>query len=106
MVFATEPDQATLEKTADRAFAEPGDLADYAITLINDSPLTTTFTISDPIPANASYVPGQCQRRLILRRWNGGAYWHSPIVGRENEFGFRSRLGRMDPSHCRIMLIQ
>lgn len=57
-VYAAEPDHASLGKTANRAFAEPGDTVAYTITLINDAPLTTTFTISDPVPMNASYVPG------------------------------------------------
>ena len=64
-VFATEQDQASLDKTAHRSFAEPGDTVDYSISLINDSPLTTTFTISDVIPANASYVPGSVTGGLI-----------------------------------------
>ena len=57
-VFTTESDHASLDKMVNLAFAQPGDTADYSITLINDAPLTTTFTISDPIPVNASYVPG------------------------------------------------
>lgn len=64
-VFSTEPDQASLAKKADRFFAAPGDTATYTISLINDVPLTTTFTISDPIPTNASFVPGSATGGLV-----------------------------------------
>lgn len=56
--YMVEPDQARLEKDVDRTLAFPGDTAQYTITLINDSPLTTTFVLSDTIPENASYVLG------------------------------------------------
>ena len=64
-VYVVEPDQARLDKVVDTHQAFPGDTAQYTITLINDAPLTTTFVVRDPIPENASYVPGSATGGLV-----------------------------------------
>jgi minor extracellular serine protease Vpr len=64
-MYVVEPDLANLEKVADRVVAEPGDTASYTLTLVSDSPLTTSFLIRDPIPTNATYVPGSATGGLV-----------------------------------------
>jgi uncharacterized repeat protein (TIGR01451 family) len=60
-----EPDQARLDKVVDQAQAQPGDTAHYTLTLTNDAPLTTTFLVRDPVPQNASYLPGTVTGGLL-----------------------------------------
>jgi uncharacterized repeat protein (TIGR01451 family) len=55
-VYVVEPDQARVEKAVDVSKANPGDTANYSITLVNEAPLTTTFILRDPVPENAIYV--------------------------------------------------
>ena len=64
-VSLDEPAQARLDKTVDVTQALPGDTVHYTITLINDAPLTTTFVLRDPIPENASYIPGSATGGLV-----------------------------------------
>jgi uncharacterized repeat protein (TIGR01451 family) len=64
-VYVTDAVQATLDKDANRSYVSPGDTSIYTLTLVNEAPLTTTFSITDPIPTNASYVSGSATGELI-----------------------------------------
>jgi len=64
-VYVTDPVQARLEKSVNQHYASPGDIANYHLTLVNEAPLTTTFTITDPIPNNASYVANSATGGLV-----------------------------------------
>jgi uncharacterized repeat protein (TIGR01451 family) len=57
-VYVTDPIQARFTKDVDQVYASPDDTLAYSLTLTNEFPLTTTFSITDPIPQNAGYVPG------------------------------------------------
>jgi len=57
-VYVTEPIPARLKKKADHVFADPSETVGYTLTLVNEAPVTSTFVVTDPIPENASYVPG------------------------------------------------
>lgn len=54
----TSTDESTLTKTASRTTVEPGGMISYTISLTNNFPAATEFTLSDPLPGNTNYVAG------------------------------------------------
>jgi uncharacterized repeat protein (TIGR01451 family) len=47
-----------LVKTTSADLVPPGGTLEYTITLTNDTPVTTTYSLSDSIPVNGTYIPG------------------------------------------------
>lgn len=58
-------DSAMLTKSADVESITGGATATFSISLTNNEPVTQTFTVVDPVPANSTYVPGSATGGLI-----------------------------------------
>jgi immune inhibitor A len=52
------PQVFELTKTVDKAVAVPGDTLHYVLTVKNTTPIWQTFTLTDPIPANTTFLQG------------------------------------------------
>ncbi|MEJ2749002.1 MAG: S8 family serine peptidase, partial [Anaerolineae bacterium] len=61
-------DLAALSKTAP-AFAQPGQIVTYTLTLDNLDAISHTFSLTDTLPAGLTYVPGSATARQFT--WHG-----------------------------------
>ncbi len=70
---AVAPDVASFSKSVDKSEAEAGEVLTYTIVLANDSPVSTTLMLYDPIPADTT---------CITESIEGGAF---PVSGASAE---------------------
>jgi uncharacterized repeat protein (TIGR01451 family) len=56
-----QPDLSPSYKSVSLGNVEPGERLTYSLILRNSSPFTATALVTDPIPANTTYVPGTAQ---------------------------------------------
>ncbi len=80
----------TMLKSADKAFARPGEDVAYAIAVSNGTGLTgaSTIVVTEPIPANtgfrigsATFAPGTSTLAVVLSYSDGAAWTYTPVSG-------------------------
>ncbi|HHB90148.1 MAG TPA: DUF11 domain-containing protein [Anaerolineae bacterium] len=93
---ATSTDERMIVKTVDLSGANSGDTLDYTVTIKNYATSAENFTLSDPIPAGATYVSGSAtggwtyDSGTNTLNWSGTLNAAQYVVEEQNRSGFQS----------------
>lgn len=88
--------KAVLTKTANVELVQQGGAIHYTVTLTHKSMSAKTYNLSDPIPANASYVSGSATGGLAYNSgsntlsWSGTLPAGTFVIAGENRSGYMS----------------
>ncbi len=93
---AGSTDDRMIAKTVDLSGAQNGDILTYSVTVKNYETADTTFDVSDPVPANATFVTGSETGGWTYNsgsnslNWSGTMPAASYVTEEQNRSGFQS----------------
>jgi uncharacterized repeat protein (TIGR01451 family) len=81
-----QPDLSSSTKTAHPSRVQAGERVTFTIRLVNRGDLyqSTPFTLTDPIPPDAAYVPGSAQASEGVIDDEEGITWKGTIAGMQS----------------------